>query len=83
MKREEFIGHFNALFFSSTASRLDIQLLSPAKELKQQAAWVSNGRASMFTKVLARTQHSGSFVEFKLGATYHPDAVIEAFKNSD
>lgn len=78
--RDDFIGHFESLFFSSNTSRLDIQMVTEHHKEAHGAAWDVNAEAEMFAKHMKRTLHKGSIEDFKKNASYYSDAVVDAFK---
>lgn len=77
--RDEFVEHFEALFYGPKARRLDIQMLTEAHKQEQEWGWERNSKGNLFTKVLKRELFEGSVEDFKEGASYYPDAVKEAW----
>lgn len=78
VKREELYEHFDALFFTLAASRLDIQMITSPQKEAYEAAWDSNSKSAM-ARTLKRSQFTGSIEEFKGDAGYYPDGVAEAY----
>lgn len=52
--REDFMGHFEALFFTKPR-RLDVQLMTKKNKAKQLEAWSDNERHVMNKEVMKRS----------------------------
>jgi len=69
--KEEFIGHFNKVFFSEQTKRLDLELTAEAHKEEQEAEKKVNDEHPVFKAMGKRVLVGETIVEFKKKAGLH------------
>ena len=79
--RDEFVGHFEALFFSERTRRLDVEFVSQQHAAEHAAAYKENEGTMMFSEVTTRARCKGGLDDFRGQATCHADQVKLAYQS--
>jgi len=76
INKEDFTAQFETLFFSETAKRLDIQLVTD-KHAKDQKKFYNenNKKDKMYKDVLKRQKYEGTYEWFKAYSKYDDDNI--------
>ena len=78
--KDEFVAHFEQIFFSADSKRLDIELTSAAHESENSELLESNKKHLMFTEVFKGRQiHTATIDEFKSLFELHPDTLKQSY----
>ena len=78
--RDEFVGHFEALFFSERTRRLDIEFVSQQHAAEHAKKFEENKSTMMFSEVTKRVKFEGGVDDFKnQAAAYYDDQVKIAY----
>jgi len=78
--RDEFIAHFENVFFSSSAARFDLEITSAPHKEEQAKYMESNKEHEIFSKVFtSREVHETTMEEFKAKMPLYPNYYKECF----
>lgn len=69
--KEEFLAHFNHVFFSAQTKRLDLELTAEAHKEEQEVEKKANSEHPVFTSMGKRVLVEESIVDFKKKAGLH------------
>lgn len=79
--REEFVGHFESLFFSESTRRLDIEFVSQQHAAEQATYYDKNESTHMFSEVTKRVKLEGGADAFKNQVAFYDDQVKIAYQS--
>ena len=78
IKKEEFVAHFEEVFFSATTKRMDLELTSTPHE-EEQAKYLESNKEHEIFKQLKRVIVEDSMEDFKKKCAMHPNFYKECF----
>jgi secreted Zn-dependent insulinase-like peptidase len=76
--KDEFIAHFEEIFFSSKTARMDLELVS-APHAEEQAQFLESNNEHEIFKTLKRVIVEDSVEDFKKKCDKHPNYFKECF----
>lgn len=79
MTKDEFIAHFENVFFSKDTKRIDYQLNSHG-HVEENEKYLESNKANELFKDFER-KHFEGIEAFKQQAQYHKDYVTEGYRN--
>lgn len=79
IEKQEFVEHFNSIFFSEKTKRLDLQLTSVAHKEEQESERKINESEDKVFKTMKRIFIQESIIDFKKESGMHPNDYIARY----